>query len=413
MSPAPAVADPGPPAPAAAPQRRPRRPRWRWRRGARSRCSSRDVAASTRGTACSTRRGSSRPTPQARGSSPTRSPPRRWSRSRTSVRPGPSGTSARTAAEAEAPPAVNTLFVRENGPYAVRAALDVGGDVSRYRATLCRCGQSKNKPYCDGSHVGAAFRASGEARDHRARPAARPRRRPGVHPAAQRPAAGGGQRRDLRRHRPHRRAGHAGAALPLRPLEDQALLRPLARQAEADGEDSPRGGGGGGTGQGGERGGTRGQGEGRDHGRGGGGGGGGPTRGGYGGGRGTGGGRGGKPVRGGPGVGGSRGGGGGGGRGGYRGGGDGRGRPGGGGGAVRRAGGGRGGGGPHETLWVGRESEGGGRRRQGRGGGTHRGGGGSGGGRGGGGGRSRLARSDRFVAPAADRRLRPTVTVPP
>jgi len=63
---------------------------------------------------------------------------------------------------AEAPPAVNTLFVRENGPYAVRAALDVGGDVSRYRATLCRCGQSKNKPYCDGSHVGAAFRASGE-----------------------------------------------------------------------------------------------------------------------------------------------------------------------------------------------------------------------------------------------------------
>lgn len=63
---------------------------------------------------------------------------------------------------AEAPPAVNTLFVRENGPYAVRAALDVGGDVSRYRATLCRCGQSKNKPYCDGSHVGASFRASGE-----------------------------------------------------------------------------------------------------------------------------------------------------------------------------------------------------------------------------------------------------------
>ncbi|MBL8682360.1 MAG: CDGSH iron-sulfur domain-containing protein [Myxococcales bacterium] len=63
---------------------------------------------------------------------------------------------------AESPPAVNTLFVRENGPYAVRAALDVGGDTSRYRATLCRCGQSKNKPYCDGSHVGASFRASGE-----------------------------------------------------------------------------------------------------------------------------------------------------------------------------------------------------------------------------------------------------------
>jgi CDGSH-type Zn-finger protein/uncharacterized Fe-S cluster protein YjdI len=63
---------------------------------------------------------------------------------------------------AERPPAVNTLFVRENGPYAVRAALDVAGDASRFRATLCRCGQSKNKPYCDGSHVAAAFRASGE-----------------------------------------------------------------------------------------------------------------------------------------------------------------------------------------------------------------------------------------------------------
>ncbi len=63
---------------------------------------------------------------------------------------------------AEAPPAVNTLFVRENGPYAVRAALDVAGDTSHFRATLCRCGQSKNKPYCDGSHATAKFRASGE-----------------------------------------------------------------------------------------------------------------------------------------------------------------------------------------------------------------------------------------------------------
>ena len=30
------------------------------------------------------------------------------------------------------------------------------------RATLCRCGASKNKPYCDGSHVAAAFAATGE-----------------------------------------------------------------------------------------------------------------------------------------------------------------------------------------------------------------------------------------------------------
>jgi CDGSH-type Zn-finger protein len=47
-------------------------------------------------------------------------------------------------------------------PYAVRAALDVAGDTSRYRATLCRCGQSKNKPYCDGAHAAHGFVASGE-----------------------------------------------------------------------------------------------------------------------------------------------------------------------------------------------------------------------------------------------------------
>jgi CDGSH-type Zn-finger protein/uncharacterized Fe-S cluster protein YjdI len=62
----------------------------------------------------------------------------------------------------EVAPPVNTLQIRENGPYAVRADVSVGGDQSRFRVTLCRCGQSHNKPFCDGAHVTAKFRASGE-----------------------------------------------------------------------------------------------------------------------------------------------------------------------------------------------------------------------------------------------------------
>ena len=62
----------------------------------------------------------------------------------------------------ESPPLVNTVRVLENGPLDVRAALTINGAAAGYRATLCRCGHSKNKPYCDDSHAGAGFSASGE-----------------------------------------------------------------------------------------------------------------------------------------------------------------------------------------------------------------------------------------------------------
>jgi CDGSH-type Zn-finger protein/uncharacterized Fe-S cluster protein YjdI len=62
---------------------------------------------------------------------------------------------------AEGAPSVNVIRVRENGPYAVHAALEFPTG-AEFRATLCRCGQSKRKPYCDGSHVAAGFAASGE-----------------------------------------------------------------------------------------------------------------------------------------------------------------------------------------------------------------------------------------------------------
>jgi len=62
----------------------------------------------------------------------------------------------------EAPPPVNVLRVRENGPYAIHAAIDLAGHGPTLRATLCRCGKSKNKPFCDNSHREAGFVASGE-----------------------------------------------------------------------------------------------------------------------------------------------------------------------------------------------------------------------------------------------------------
>ncbi len=62
----------------------------------------------------------------------------------------------------EVAPLVNLLSIRESGPYAVRADMSLAGRTGQFRATLCRCGASKNKPYCDGSHHDAPFVATGE-----------------------------------------------------------------------------------------------------------------------------------------------------------------------------------------------------------------------------------------------------------
>lgn len=63
---------------------------------------------------------------------------------------------------AECAPEVNVLELRQNGPYAVRATLDIEGQPPLIRATLCRCGKSRNKPFCDNSHIEAEFQATGE-----------------------------------------------------------------------------------------------------------------------------------------------------------------------------------------------------------------------------------------------------------
>jgi CDGSH-type Zn-finger protein/uncharacterized Fe-S cluster protein YjdI len=62
----------------------------------------------------------------------------------------------------EAPPPVNLVQLRENGPLGIRAQLLIDGQPVGMRAVLCRCGASKNKPYCDGSHNAIGFKATGE-----------------------------------------------------------------------------------------------------------------------------------------------------------------------------------------------------------------------------------------------------------
>jgi CDGSH-type Zn-finger protein/uncharacterized Fe-S cluster protein YjdI len=62
----------------------------------------------------------------------------------------------------EGPDAVNSVTVAYNGPLFVRGELEIDGapaDASgvALRAALCRCGKSRNKPFCDNSHEKAGF----------------------------------------------------------------------------------------------------------------------------------------------------------------------------------------------------------------------------------------------------------------
>lgn len=61
----------------------------------------------------------------------------------------------------ETPPRINRVAVLENGPLALAGTLEVAGEPMT-RATLCRCGASGNKPFCDYAHVDADFDATGE-----------------------------------------------------------------------------------------------------------------------------------------------------------------------------------------------------------------------------------------------------------
>jgi CDGSH-type Zn-finger protein/uncharacterized Fe-S cluster protein YjdI len=60
----------------------------------------------------------------------------------------------------------NQVSVTQNGPLYVSGSLNIQGvpdDMpgTRFRAALCRCGASGNKPFCDNSHIDAGFTDSG------------------------------------------------------------------------------------------------------------------------------------------------------------------------------------------------------------------------------------------------------------
>ena len=58
-----------------------------------------------------------------------------------------------------------TVTPIKNGPLLVRGRVEVtredGTLETLPRATLCRCGQSLHKPFCDNEHIAAGFRAPG------------------------------------------------------------------------------------------------------------------------------------------------------------------------------------------------------------------------------------------------------------
>jgi CDGSH-type Zn-finger protein len=64
---------------------------------------------------------------------------------------------------AEEPPKRNRLLLWKDGPLQFMGRLEIQGtniDIrSETRATLCRCGESHNKPFCDNSHREVAFNA--------------------------------------------------------------------------------------------------------------------------------------------------------------------------------------------------------------------------------------------------------------
>ncbi len=60
---------------------------------------------------------------------------------------------------------------RDNGPFVIKAPVQVVDHdgkpftipAGKETIALCRCGASKNKPFCDGAHNGCGFQAAEKA----------------------------------------------------------------------------------------------------------------------------------------------------------------------------------------------------------------------------------------------------------
>lgn len=64
----------------------------------------------------------------------------------------------------ETPPEQNVLTIEEDGPIYIHGEvvirnMDEEVVLKDTRVAMCRCGKSKNKPFCDNSHVDAEFKA--------------------------------------------------------------------------------------------------------------------------------------------------------------------------------------------------------------------------------------------------------------
>jgi CDGSH-type Zn-finger protein len=77
----------------------------------------------------------------------------------------PSGALSYARDGVEAPPPLREpiVTVMNDGPYAVTGGIELtavafGDGASREHYTLCRCGGSKNKPFCDGTHWSIGFK---------------------------------------------------------------------------------------------------------------------------------------------------------------------------------------------------------------------------------------------------------------